>query len=189
MIPALAGTWPWYITGPLVGLVVIALLVIDNRKFGVSTSFRHICAATIPAKIPFFQYDWKADSWNLFFVGGMVAGGFFGHHFLPAADLLSVAEATRADLASLGINDHSGLVPAGIFSWDALLSFPGFLFVVVGGFCVGFGTRWAGGCTSGHAITGLAARQLPSLIAVLGFFSGGLFAIHVLFPLILGGGS
>lgn len=185
----LTGTWPWYVTGPLIGFVVLALLVFDNRKFGVSTSFRHICAATIPAKIPFFRYDWKADSWNLFFVAGIVAGGWLGSRFLPAAEVLPVAEATRAELANLGLTDRTGLVPASIFSWDTLFSVRGIVFVLLGGFIVGFGTRWAGGCTSGHGITGLAAGQLPSLIAVLGFFAGGLFAVHVIFPLVLGGGS
>src|SRR5690349_6661478 len=67
--------WPWYIAGPLIGLMVPALLLLGNKSFGVSSSLRHICAMCIPARIPFFQYDWKKEAWNLFFVTGIFLGG------------------------------------------------------------------------------------------------------------------
>jgi uncharacterized protein len=67
---------PWYIAGPLIGLMVPTLLILGNKAFGVSSSLRHICAACLPAKIPFFSYDWKKETWNLFFVAGILIGGF-----------------------------------------------------------------------------------------------------------------
>lgn len=155
--------WPWYVVGPLVGLVVPTLLVLGNRAFGVSSSLRHACAAAAPCGFDYFRYDWRRDGgWNLAFALGILAGGFLG--------------------AQLG---GPVLVPAEIFQWSALGTARGLLILVGGGFAVGFGTAWAGGCTSGHAITGLADRQLPSLLAVLGFFAGGLFGSWVVLPWLL----
>jgi hypothetical protein len=88
-------------------------------------------------------------------------------------------------LQALGLSDFSGLVPPELFSWSSLTSGPGLVAIVLGGFLVGFGARYAGGCTSGHAITGLATLQGASLLAVVGFFIGGLFTTYVLFPLLL----
>ena len=118
--------WPWYVTGPLVGLVATGLLVIGNKQLGVSSNFRHLCAAAWPRNVSFFKYDWtRSGLWNLVFAGG--------------------------------------------------------------GFLIGFGTAYAGGCTSGHGITGLADLQLPSLIAVVAFFAAGAVASHFLLPLLLSG--
>lgn len=191
MPDAFSPPWPWYVAGPLIGLVVPLLLVLGGRTFGVSSNLRHLCAA-IPAperiKPGFLRYDWKgAGLWNLVFVLGFMLGGFLVVALFGTPDAgRHVSEATRADLAALGVQDFSGLVPADFFTWGALLSPAGFLLVVVGGYLVGFGARWAGGCTSGHAISGLADLQLPSLVAVLGFFAGGLLVTFLLYPLILG---
>lgn len=183
----LARPWPWYIAGPLVGLMVPALLYIGNKSFGVSSSLRHICAATVPGKVAYLRYDWKAEAWNLLFVAGIVAGAYLASTFFANPETTAISSATSADLAAMGIADQSGLVPASLFNWGALGSAPGLVLMVLGGFLVGFGARYAGGCTSGHAITGLASLQLPSLIAVLGFFAGGLLTTHALLPLLLGG--
>jgi hypothetical protein len=117
---------------------------------------------------------------------GLVVGGFLAG--ITRSDDVAISEATRSDLAVLGITDFSGLVPAEIFSWASLGTLPGLLLIIGGGFLVGFGTRYANGCTSGHAISGLSALRLTSLVAVIGFFVGGLIATHVLLPLIMGGG-
>ena len=186
MLEILAQPWPWYVAGPLIGLVVPLLLLLDGRPFGVSSNLRHLCAACLPRRIEYFDYDWRASgTWNLTFILGVVIGGFIAAHLLPSAGPVGISEATRADLAALGVRDFTGLVPSDIFSWESLSSGAGLISVVVGGFLVGFGTRYAGGCTSGHAITGLADLQLPSLIAVVGFFVGGLFTTWVLLPLML----
>jgi uncharacterized protein len=177
-------TLPWFVAGPLIGLVVPLLLLIGNRSFGMSSNLRHLCAAIVPAT-DFFRYDWKrVGAWNLVFLAGVAAGAFLAGY--PQDQVTTgVSEATRQTLASLGLTDTSGLVPAQIFSWEALGSWRALLLIVGGGFLVGFGTAWAGGCTSGHAIAGLAALQLPSLIATFAFFGGGLLGTWVLLPLIL----
>lgn len=191
MWEVLAGPWPWYVAGPLIGLVVPVLLVFGGKVFGISANLRHLCAATpVPARVKpaFLRYDWRhAGLWNLVFVVGIGLGGFLSLALFGLPDTgASIAEATRADLAALGLRDLSGLVPSELFSWEVLTSLPGLLTIVGGGFLVGFGARYAGGCTSGHAISGLADLQLPSLVAVVGFFAGGLLATYLLLPLLLG---
>jgi len=180
----LSGPWPWYVAGPAIGLFVPALLIVGNALFGVSSSLRHMCAAVVPGKVGYFRYDWKKTGlWNVLFVVGILLGGFLAAHWGPQN--VAIAEATRNDLAKLGIHDFSGLAPRELFRWSALLTLKGFVLVIVGGFLVGFGTAYAGGCTSGHAISGLADLQLPSLIAVVGFFAGGLLATYFLLPRLL----
>lgn len=183
----LSQTWPWYVAGPLIGLLVPILLLVGNRQFGVSSNFRHMCAMIAPGKAEFLNYDWKRTGlWNLTFVLGMVIGGFIAAHLLPNPDpVIGISEATKADLAALGISNFEGLVPRQVFSFETLFTLPGIVMIVAGGFLVGFGARYAGGCTSGHAISGLADLQLPSLVAVLGFFAGGLLITHFVLPLIL----
>lgn len=178
--------WPWYVTGPLVGLLAVGLLVIGNREFGVSSSLRHLCAAFAPGRIAYFQYDWRRSGlWSLVFIGGVVAGGFVGGVLLANAQPVAITPAAQASLATLGIRDFSGLVPGELFNWHVLLTLRGFVMIVGGGFLIGFGTAYGGGCTSGHGITGLADLQLPSLIAVISFFAAGAAASVFLLPLLV----
>lgn len=181
----LLAPWPWYVSGPLIGLTVPLLLILGGRVFGMSSSLRHVCAAVYPSNVEYLKYDWRKDGlWLLLMVGGLVVGGWIGGNLLRAENSVQISPETVLDLSHLGISDISGLAPASLFSWKALLSWPTVLMLTVGGFLVGFGTRWANGCTSGHGITGLANMQWPSLLAVCGFFIGGLLATHALFPLI-----
>lgn len=177
--------WPWYVAGPIIGLSVPALLLLGNKKLGVSSTLRQICAACVPANIPFLQYDWKNDSWNLFFVGGILVGGFIGGIVFANPEPVALSSSTVSLLSSQGITDFSGLLPAELFNWNTLLTWKGFLLMVVGGFMVGFGTRYARGCTSGHGILGLAALQWPSLVSTISFFLGGILFTHFVLPHIL----
>lgn len=184
MLDVLLRPWPWYVAGPLIGLFVPALLVLGNRQLGISSNLRHLCAAVVPGKVEFFHYDWKSRGmWNLAFLGGVFLGGFVGRHLLGAGDV-SISPDTRMALAGLGIQDFTGLAPSEIFSWSRLLTLRGAVSIVGGGLLVGFGTAYAGGCTSGHAITGLAALERASLVAVIGFFVGGLLCTYWLLPLL-----
>ena len=181
----LSRPWPWYVAGPLIGLFVPVLLLAGNRLFGVSANLRHLCAALAPRRIEYLRYDWRAEGgWNLAFLAGITAGGFVAVYGLGVPDV-AISPETRAALQALGVQDFSGLVPRDIIGWASLLSLKGCLIIAGGGFLVGFGTAYAGGCTSGHAIAGLADLQLPSLIAVLGFFAGGIAATHWILPLLV----
>ncbi|MEB2777024.1 YeeE/YedE thiosulfate transporter family protein [Algoriphagus sp. D3-2-R+10] len=171
--------WPWYVAGPLIGLTVPALLILGNKSFGISSSLRHICAICIPAKIPFFQYNWRKETWNLVFVLGVLIGGFVATTFMSNPNEIVIATQTQVDLAALGITDFSGLMPSDIFSWQNLFTAKGLVFFVLGGFLVGFGTRYAGGCTSGHAIMGISSLQWPSLVATIFFMVGGFLMTQV----------
>lgn len=186
MMNLLREPWPWYIAGPLIGLMVPLLLLIGGKPFGISSNLRHLCAATVPSGIPFFEYDWKREGgWNLLFALGIAIGGLVAISvLLPDGYMVAISSATQHDLRALGVHDLSGLVPQQLMGWQALASWRGWLTLGAGGFLVGFGARWAGGCTSGHAISGLATFQVPSLIAVCGFFAGGLLMTHVIMPLL-----
>lgn len=177
--------WPWYVAGPLIGLTVPTLLLIGNKSFGISSSLRHICAACIPANIPFFKYDWKKEVWNLFFVTGIFFGGMIAAYLLANPNQVNVNPTLAIELEKYGINDFSGLVPVQLFNWSNVLTIKGFLMLVVGGFMVGFGTRYAGGCTSGHAIMGLSTLQWPSLVATCCFMLGGFIMTNFILPFIL----
>jgi uncharacterized protein len=177
--------WPWYVAGPIIGLTVPTLLLLGNKRLGISSTLRQICAACYPAKIPFLNYDWKKDAWNLYFAVGIVIGGFIGGKLLADPNAVLISGATTDYLRSLGLNDPAGLMPREFFNWQALLSLQGFFLVIVGGFLVGFGTRYARGCTSGHGIMGLSSLQWPSLVATACFFIGGILFSRFVLPYIL----
>jgi len=177
--------WPWYISGPLIGLIVPTLLLLGNKAFGISSSLRHICAACIPANIAFFKYDWKKESWNLFFVTGIIVGGFIATYYLSVPAPVNLNPNTITTLKQLGVKDFSGLLPHDIFSFSQLFTIRGFIFIVIGGFLVGFGTRYAGGCTSGHAIMGISSLQWPSLVATCCFMIGGFVMTWFILPYLL----
>ena len=185
MLDFLRQPWHWSVAGVLIGLTVPLLYLVGNKPFGISSSFRHICATCLPSfGAEYFNYDWKKHKWNLFFVAGIVIGGFVASTLLANPNPIKIASSTHDDLAKLGVTQFSLLEPTDIFSFEGLLSLRGFIFIVVGGFLVGFGTRYAGGCTSGHSITGLSNFQLSSLIATVCFMIGGFFVTWLIFPLI-----
>ena len=177
--------WPWYIAGPIIGLMVPLLLLLANKTFGISSTLRHACAACFPSNISFFKYNWKQESWNLFFVLGILIGGGIGMYFTDTSEPVAITAETTAQLKELGVKDFSAMIPLDIFSWSNLFTIEGLFIMVLGGFMVGFGARWAGGCTSGHAIMGLSYLQWPSLVSVIGFFIGGLIMTYFILPLII----
>lgn len=177
--------WPWYVSGPCIA-VVMFLLLYFGRTFGMSSNLRTLCAIGGAGRhAEFFKFDWKSQKWNLIVMVGAIVGGFIAHFFLSNPIDIDLSQNTVRDLNNLGFtNTGQSLLPPELFSWEAVLSLKGMLILIIGGFLVGFGTRYAGGCTSGHAITGLSSLQLPSLIAVIGFFIGGLIMIHLIYPIL-----
>ncbi|WP_221393495.1 YeeE/YedE family protein [Dyadobacter sp. NIV53] len=185
MLEVIKQPWPWYVAGPLIGLTVPALLIMGNKSFGISSSLRHVCAICIPGKIPFFHYNWKKEKWNLFFVSGIFLGGIIAVRFLANPGPMQLNPTLVKELAGYGITDFSSMVPADQMRWDKLLTLPGFIMMVGGGFLVGFGARYAGGCTSGHTIMGLSTLQWPSLVATVCFMIGGFAMANWILPFIL----
>ncbi len=178
----LMGPWPWYIGGAIVALVMIALIFL-GRSFGFSSNFRNICSVLGAGKsCSFFAFDWRKQKWNLLFLIGAMIGGFISAYYLSDNQVPEISQETVTQLNALGFESAGkAYSPTEIFNQ---LSIKNVILLAVGGLLVGFGTRYAGGCTSGHAISGLSDLQLPSLIAVIGFFIGGLLMVHVFFPLI-----
>ncbi|PKA84172.1 hypothetical protein ATE92_2343 [Ulvibacter sp. MAR_2010_11] len=177
--------WPWYISGPMIALVMFLLLMVE-KSFGMSSNLRTMCTICGAGnKSAFFKFDWKSQKWNLVVVLGAIIGGFIGSHLLSTDPTVAINPETIADLESLGFKSAgAAYLPTELFDTAALFSFNSVLMLTIGGLLVGFGSRYAGGCTSGHAISGLSNLQLPSLIAVIGFFIGGLAMIHLIFPLL-----
>ncbi|HHZ94871.1 MAG TPA: YeeE/YedE family protein [Flavobacteriales bacterium] len=185
MLQALSDPWPWYFAGPAIGLMVPILLLVLNKSFGVSSSLKHMCAMCSFSSADYFKYEWKKEKWNLLFVLGIFLGAVLVAEYLPTDKLVGISDATVAKLSAMGISDFTGLMPEQIFSFDHISSPATLISVILGGFLVGFGTRYAGGCTSGHAIMGLSQLSLGSLVAVIGFFIGGLLVSWFVLPLIL----
>ena len=185
MMDLLRQPWPWYVAGIFAGLTVPALLLLGNKHFGISANLRHTCAALFPGKVSFFKYEWKKEAWNLFFAAGILAGAFLATQFLSSGEPVAIAPALEAELLTYQIKDHSGLLPRELFSFESLFTLRGVVMLVGGGFLVGFGTRYAGGCTSGHAIMGLSNLQWPSLVATISFMAGGFIMANLILPYLL----
>ena len=184
MIEFLSLSWEWYVAGPMISLIMF-LLLWAGGNFGVSSTLRTACSiAGAGNKVSFFNFNWKNQIWNLVFVLGAIIGGYIANRFLSSSTGMELSIDTIEDLKLLGIEFEGKMLPESIFSWKNVNDFKSYIVVVLGSFLVGFGARWAGGCTSGHAISGLSNLQIPSLIAVIGFFIGGLIMTHFLFPFI-----
>ncbi len=180
---AILAPWPWYVSGILITLIM-GLLLWGNKEFGVSGNFRTLCSACgAGKKASFFKFDWKAQRWNLWVMAGTIIGGFIGGNLLANDSHMDLNPEVVSQLNDYGITDAGQTyLPEFLFGSSALLEFKPLLLLIIGGFMVGFGARYAGGCTSGHAISGLSNLQIPSLLAVIGFFIGGLIMIHLIFP-------
>lgn len=184
LLDFLRSPWPWYVGGPLIGLMVPLLLWLGNKSFGISSNLRHACAVLLPesAKPGFFRYDWRAERWNLMFAAGLVLGGFLAGALLADPQPTPLSAAGLQSVQGLNVQVRPGLVPAELTD----LTQPGIgALLAVSGLLVGFGTRYAGGCTSGHGITGLSTLQKPSLIATASLFAGGILSANLLLPSLL----
>lgn len=178
-------TWPWYVAGPLLAFIMFALLFL-GKQFGFSSNFRTLCSIGGAGKFAeFFRFDWRSQRWNLLFLIGSVLGGFIAANFL-SNNIVNINPKVADQLAEDYQIESAGeaYLPTEIFDASHLTDPKIIILLLSAGILVGFGTRYAGGCTSGHAISGLSNLQVPSLIAVVGFFIGGLIMVHLLFPLI-----
>ncbi|MFW5685984.1 MAG: YeeE/YedE family protein, partial [Spirochaetota bacterium] len=172
MWEAITGPWPWYVSGPLLGLMVPILLVLGNKNFGISSTLRHACAAVLPVKSEYFRgYDWRSHAWNLVLALGVIVGATIAVLVLDGDRAPEVSPAAIELFSRWEVAPPRGLQPPEIFSIEGAFSLRSLVSLVVGGFLVGFGTRYANGCTSGHAIMGLSLLNVGSLVATLGFFA------------------
>ena len=179
------GTWHWAISGFLIGITML-ILTFFGKSFGMSSNLRTMCTMAGAGKFSdFFKFDWREQKWSLAVVAGAIVGGFIAYQFLSDGSGVNINQETIAHLKAMGIEAPNGkLLPDAIFSVEMLQTPKGFTILLIGGLLIGFGTRYAGGCTSGHAISGLSNFQLPSLVAVIGFFIGGLLMAHYILPII-----
>lgn len=161
-------------------------LIYFGKNFGMSSNLRSLCSMSgLGKRVRFFDFDWKSQRWNLVVVAGAMLGGFVAVHFMSDPSNVSINPKTIEQLAKLGIDAPEGkLLPETLFGNQTFQSPMNILILLVGGLLIGFGSRYAGGCTSGHAISGLSNLQIPSLKAVIGFFVGGLIMTYFIFPLI-----
>ncbi len=178
--------WPWYVAGPLLSLVLFLMLYF-GKSFGFSSNLRTICSIGGAGKVAdFFDFNWKGQIWNLTFLVGTVVGAWLASQYLMNDHHVELNPKTVEALNEMNIDTQvDSYVPNEIFDISAYGS-KAIAILIIGGLLIGFGTRWAGGCTSGHSITGLSNLQIPSLIATIGFFAGGLLMTHFLLPLIFG---
>lgn len=178
--------WPWWVSGPLISFVMFSLLY-SGKGFGVSTNFKTVCNILGASKVSdFFKFNWRDQIWNLMFIVGVIIGGYISSHYLTPDTTVAISTATITDLEAIGISSPgSSYLPEEIFGADNVWSLRSLVFLIGGGFLVGFGTRYANGCTSGHAISGLSNLQYWSLIAVVGFFAGGLVMTHFVLPCLI----
>jgi uncharacterized membrane protein YedE/YeeE len=175
---------PWYVAGPIIGFMVPMMLMIGNRSFGVSSNLRHLCAISQPKwqNVDFFNYNWKEQTWSLMFAGGAILGGFLAGYLWANPEPVALSAAALEMFREWGASPVANeLVPDAMFA----LNPPNIVLLFIGGVFVGFGTRYANGCTSGHAITGLSTLQPESLIAVIGIFGGGAAASWLLTPFLI----
>lgn len=182
---ALTQTWPWYVSGFLIGIVML-LLNYFGKVFGMSSNLRTLCTIAGADKFAdFFKFDWKSQTWNLVVLAGAMLGGFVAVHYMSDPTNVDINPKTIEQLAALNIDAPNGkLAPEALFGNEVFSSPKMLVILLIGGILIGFGSRYAGGCTSGHAISGLSNLQVPSLKAVVGFFVGGLIMAHFLLPLI-----
>ena len=186
MLEIIKEPWPWFVSGPLISLSMFLLLYF-GKSFGLSSNFRTMCSIGGAGKfVDFFNFDWKGQIWNLVLLLGAVIGGFLSSEYLSSGAPMDLNPDVVVELKELGIKSPgSSLLPKEIFGLDQIFTLKWLIMLAGGGMLIGFGTRWAGGCTSGHAISGLSNLQIPSLIAVIGFFIGGIIMTYLFLPSIL----
>lgn len=178
-------TWPWYVSGFLIAAIMLTLNYF-GKVFGMSSNLRTLCTIAGADKCAdFFKFDWKTQGWNLLVLLGAMIGGYVAVHFMSDPSNVSLNPQTVEQLAKMGIDAPQGkLLPTALFGNDVFTSPKIIAILLIGGVLIGFGSRYAGGCTSGHAIAGMSNLQKQSLKAVIGFFVGGLVMSYFILPLI-----
>lgn len=184
MIEFISQSWPWYVSGALLATIMVSLILF-GRSFGFSANLRTLCSMAGAGKsVKFFDFNWRAQIWNLMFLVGAILGGYIAANFLSTPNSLTLSNNTINDLSELSFTINGEFNPNELYSLEALKQPKTIAILLIGGIMVGFGTRYAGGCTSGHSISGLSNLQIPSLVATIGFFLGGLVMTHLLMPII-----
>jgi len=174
--------WAWYVSGPLIALVMFTMFYFGKR-LGISSNLENLCAIGGAGNlVDYFKFDWRKNKWNIVFMIGLIIGGFLSSNYLSSSKTVAISMETKVELKELGFNNAGDTyLPAEMFN---TLNLKTISILLIAGFLVGFGARYAGGCTSGHAIVGLSMLELPSLVSVIGFFIGGLTMTWLIFPFI-----
>ena len=157
---------PWYISGPLIGLTVPLLLIVNEKQFGTSSSFRFI-GSKLFKKTKYFIYKNEIDAWQFHFAIGLVISSIIIPTLIDIENISKIEE-----------NSTYGLINKKIYDFSNIFIF------FIGGMFIGYGSRYANGCTAGHCIMGISQFSLSSLISTVSFFIGGLFVSHIIIPII-----
>lgn len=177
--------WAWFVSGPLIA-VSMFLMFYFGKRLGISSNLETFCAIAGVGKFnDYFKFDWRNNLWNIAFIVGLTIGGFISKNYLSNKTPIEINKNTLIELNNYGFSAPSTneMVPTALFSFEEM-TLKSVSILIISGFLVGFGARYAGGCTSGHAIVGLSMLEKPSLIAVIGFFIGGLIMTWFIYPLI-----
>jgi len=177
--------WHWAFSGFMVSLVMLGLILL-GKSFGLSSTYRTFCAFMGGGKISdFFRFDFRSQLWNILFIVGVIIGGFIASEFFFDIKSIVIDKQAVQFLKSAGFLNHTSkietLLPPELFNLNAR----GLIIICTGGILSGFGARYAGGCTSGHFVSGLSNLQLPSLITLIFFMVGGMITTHFIIPIIL----
>jgi len=184
MIEFISQPWTWYASGATIAGIMFVLIYF-GQTFGFSSNLRTICSAVGGGKfVKFFDYEWRSQTWNLVFLLGAIIGGYIASQYLSTGAPVQISQQTISDLSELGFAPPESVQPEELYSAESAFSLKGFIILALGGLLVGFGSRYAGGCTSGHAISGISNLQIPSVIAAVGFFAGGIIMTYLFMPFI-----
>lgn len=160
--------WSPYVVGALIGLLNLAAMLLSGKTLGASTSFakasgmiRRIFNRDKVDNNEYYQKTTPTVDWGFMLVVGIVLGSL---------------------LSSLLSGDFRlEFVPV---MWAEEISgsfFIRFLVALFGGIVLGIGSRWAGGCTSGHGISGTSQLSLISWAAAISFFVGGILSAYLIY--------
>jgi len=167
-----AEQWSPYLVGALIGVLSWISFVVSNKPIGCSTAFartggmiERIFRGTKVKDRPYFQKFAPDIDWEWMLVLGVIIGAFLSSCLSGVFKWRLVPDYWSATVGSGG--------------------FVRFIAALAGGIIMGFGARWAGGCTSGHGISGTLQLAVSSWLAALCFFIGGIASAMLIFHILI----
>jgi len=163
--------WSPYIVGIGIGILSWLTFLISKKPIGCSTAFARTSGMIeklfrgkkVEQKLYYKEVEPVVD-WEWMLVLGVVIGALIS--------------------ALLSGDFRWQWVPSRWAATFGTAVFPRVIVAITGGICLGFGARWAGGCTSGHGISGTLQLAVSSWVAAISFFIGGIITALLLYNVI-----